>query len=594
MFDTLRKLRTHFAQAVMPKPKAGEKTGTQDPNRKRQALGAVATDNSQLVAPKPATITTWRAMRNQPTIALARAVANGPIRQAKFTVEADDGVPEDRIEFIQETWDRLERQTIHDLLYSRDYGWQAFEKVFEQNPESGMQELAKLKMLLPELTSVVLKKATGVYNGLLNGKRSGGLGMVGGNRIPLPPEKTFWFTGEREGSNWYGESEMERARSAYNNWLETDARSNRYMTSVAGPIPMVQYPEGEAEDATGQQISNFTIATNILEGLSKCKGVAMPNIIAAYADQLANAGADPTKLQAWSIGFVEASGQHGQEFLDQKRAYETDMMRAWLVPERTATEGTHGTKAESETQGDLVIVTAETILADMVLATNRWVIDQLLVLNYGMAAKGTVRIVVEEIDREKKKLLQAIIQNTLGNPTNVDLLLDLADMEAIFDLVGLPPAQDVADSINRIDEGAAAATLLPGTTEGETMTDDERQAAAAVDDVVPEQALNGAQVKEAKQIVLDVIAGILPKETAKSMLVTFFNMTPEAAESILAKVTVNPASVAVPSTDALARDDAGEEGEPRGFKGPDGWRYFVKRDDRWCETELADGKNPTK
>ena len=447
----LDRFRTLLAKTILPKPADGESTGIQDPKKKAQSFGAVGADNTQLVAPKPATITTWRAMRNQPTIALARAVANGPIRQAKFTVGSKEGTPEARVEFITEQWATMERQLIHDLLYARDYGWQAFEKVFETD-DAGMQGLCKLKALLPELTSVVLTKDHGKYDGLLNGKRSTGFGTTAEHRTHLPAEKTLWFTAEREGTNYYGEAVMERCRSAYNSWLETDARAKKYTTMVAGPIPMIQFPQGESEDSSGQTIANFTIAQRILEGLSKCQGVVMPNVVMSYVDALVNAGVDPAKIEAWKIDFIEAKGLHGKEFIDQKRTYETDMMRGWLVPERAATEGIHGTKAESETQGDLVVVTAEYIMADMIQLVNRWVIDQLLVINYGEEARGSVWVVVEEIDREKKKLLQEIVKATIGNPTNVDLLLEQADMEAIYEIVGLPPAKDLAEQIKRDEE----------------------------------------------------------------------------------------------------------------------------------------------
>ena len=49
-------------------------------------------------------------------------------------------------------------------------------------------------------------------------------------------------------------------------------------------------------------------------------------------------------------------------------------------------------------------------------------------------------------------------------------------------------------------------------------------------------ALNGAQVAAAKEIVVDVASGRIPRESGVMMLVNFFGLSPEAAESIMGEV----------------------------------------------------------
>ena len=65
-----------------------------------------------------------------------------------------------------------------------------------------------------------------------------------------------------------------------------------------------------------------------------------------------------------------------------------------------------------------------------------------------------------------------------------------------------------------------------------------------------DSALNGAQVTAALAIVEKVVAGVLTEAMAKSMLETFFNLTPEAASDILK----GSASIKPPAADAGAVD----------------------------------------
>jgi hypothetical protein len=467
----LDKLLRRKPKGVQSEPTA--KSGAQVPptNDGMRLLAGVG-EAAPLTAPLDSTIRTYRLMRKQPTIKLARALFTAPVRLAEYGVEADDGVPQARIDYIDSVVGALWWQFTHDILYAFDYGWQAFEKVWAV--DGGQYTIGKLKMLLPDHTKVILDKQTGGYRGLTNG------GGMGGSKVPLPPEKTLWYTWQREGDNYYGESMMEAAREPFNNWRETMARYNKYSGMVAGPIPMIEYPMGESEDETGKQTEHFLVAQSILNGLSRCKGVVMPNVVAAYARDLAQAGVDPQKLSAWKISFIEASGQHGQEFNEKAHKHEVDMLRAWLVPERAATEGTHGTKAEAEVHGDLVTMSAEAALADIVVAFNKWVVNPLLVVNYGEDTEDTIRVIVEKLDPDKKALQIAIVKSLIGAPNNSDLFLDLVDFEAVFDMVGLPKAQDLAAELKERDEKDKRAAALPPV--GQSVVPEDEQDDESADD----------------------------------------------------------------------------------------------------------------
>jgi hypothetical protein len=63
-------------------------------------------------------------------------------------------------------------------------------------------------------------------------------------------------------------------------------------------------------------------------------------------------------------------------------------------------------------------------------------------------------------------------------------------------------------------------------------------ATAGPEGAAQDTALNGAQVTAATAIVSQVVAGTLPKNTARAMLIEFFNLSEDAADAILADVEV--------------------------------------------------------
>ena len=109
---------------------------------------------------------TYRLMRCNPTIALGRAFANAPIRNANWTLEVEDGVSEKWEELVNVQMERLWPTLIEDILLAKDYGFQAFEKVWEV--EKGQLVYKKLKPLIPDITRVKIDHETGSFAGLLN------------------------------------------------------------------------------------------------------------------------------------------------------------------------------------------------------------------------------------------------------------------------------------------------------------------------------------------------------------------------------------------------------------------------------------------
>ena len=459
-----------FLANVFSKPPAvpseGEATG-------RQVKGGVVTGTQgNLPPPAEKTIQTWRDMRKHPTLYLASAVATAPIRSAEYGVEAEKelaekqpAIAEDRKDFIDANMKPLWRDLMRNMIYALHYGFQPFEKVYKA--KDGRQMLDKLKLLLVDITYVLLEKATGNFMGCTNGNRMLGFN-IGAGSVTLPPEKVFWYTHNREGDYWYGESVMERARADYNLYNETAVKASNYYTGIAGAVPMIEYPEGESKNAAGQMVNNYLLATQVLQALKNAVGVAYPGIQMAYMNTLATQGIEPKKLSAWHMDMFEATSSHGPEFEAGLAARNTSMIRAWLLPERAVAEGMHGTKAEAETQTDTAMVTLDAILGDMIDAINKWIVNPLLVLNFGPDAADSVKLVVAQQDPSKAELLREIVKGIFGAPVNADLFEDTFNIPMIFDLLDLPLVDNydtaiadkkARDEANAKQQAASAAAM---------------------------------------------------------------------------------------------------------------------------------------
>ena len=409
-------------QATLSKrPEVGERT----PPQGRGGVAGFMANLTGFSRPPGGTFDTYRKMRGNPTIALARMAATAPIRVAKWAIEAADGVAEGQVRFLRDQITPIWPMLIKDVLYALDYGFQAFEKVFEVR--DGRIVYRKLKALSPENTEILADKANGAFAGIRQGD------------VELGPEKCFMFTYDGEAGNHYGRSRHENIREdAWHPWVELSRKRSRYFNKVAGVIPVIEYPEGESQDASGATQTNFDLARAVLQNLGDGKGVAMPNVFARYAGDLARSGIDLDQLKAWHISFLETNQQHGQDFADTMRHLESLMLRGWLVPERAATEGRYGTKAEAQEHGRLALAVADLLLEDIIRFVNWYLVNPLMVLNFGPRAENSLRLVRSALDLSHQAFLRRMIENVLAAPPNVEMFLKFLDIDAVLDSVGLP------------------------------------------------------------------------------------------------------------------------------------------------------------
>lgn len=461
-------------QAAAAKPPIGETTTSQS----REAGFPLSIEG--FAAPLPGTFLNYRRMRANPTVAIARMAAAAPIKMAEWGyVEGED--QRDRpnqggdevvatrdidamIATVKSSIEPLRAMLISQAMRALDYGFQAFEKVWDKRERDGRPEfyIRKLKPLLPDCTRVLVDSTTGAFEGAEN------------QGIRLAPNKVFWFAHDMEGTDFYGRSRHENIRGAWTVWDQLIERMGKHVAVSSVPVPMISYPPGTTDD-NGTKRDNFEIARNVLSMLGRGYGVAMPNVYHKAAEDMVRGGFDPSKLQAWQISFLEPKSSILAQIVEGLRHFESLMSRGWLVPERVMLEGEHGTKAESEAHADVAIAMAQETLDDLIRCVNWYLVDQILVANYGPDARGKVKVATDPLSDDAKALVRQVITTVLTAPNNLDLLLAMLDFEAMLDQQGLPLVPGVENPLEAFvaEKERRQAELMATTAEVGSGREDE-------------------------------------------------------------------------------------------------------------------------
>lgn len=362
-----------------------------------------------------------REMRTDPTIALVRSVFISPIAAGEWSIESDDGVPEDRIKFIK---DQIvgRRQSIMEVggYGSVDWGWVPWEKVYAF--EGGRIVLHKLKPLLQDITTILIDPVTGAFAGF---KQSNF-----GRNIIIPLEASLLSSHQVEGTNWYGRSFLENAKGAYADWLECDLGARRYDKKIAGTHLKIFFPEGDNELDDGTVEANWDIAIKIGKNFESNGVIILP--------------AMPVDTPQWQVDILEDKGNKQASFVNRLVYKDVQKARAFTVPERTALEGEHGTKAEAGEHGDIAIINMELLDQTITKNINWHLVDQLLALNWGDGARGTVRLVSAPLDDDKKKIILDVYKAILADPSGFMEEFGNLDTDAMKDLLKLPKSKQVA------------------------------------------------------------------------------------------------------------------------------------------------------
>ena len=399
----------------------------------------------------PATYATYRTIRKNSTVALARELAVSPIIASDWTIKADEGVPKEWENYVRDVFMPLRDEYLATALYfgDIDFGYQCWEKIIE--PHDGYLKLVRLKQLLHDITEICIGHKGGFI----------GVRQVGQN---LGLNNSIHCGFRVEGSYLYGIPLLENIRTIYNMWTDCNEGARRYDRKIAGSHIVVEYPPGSAFDRYGKETENAILANQILQTLESAGGIAIPRDLAAYM-QLLNTN-DP----GWKIWIMDQGGGHQHSFTDRLEYLDKQFTRGLHIPERAILEGRHGTLAEAEAHGDVIFTIQDIKHRRVTEELNRQAVKQMLYLNFGKEAiKGghpRVKLVASPIADKQKMLFTQLYTQLLGSPAGQQELASI-DMKSMRDQLGIPTHPiDPGDAIAEQRQGQPQLQGIPGVSQG--------------------------------------------------------------------------------------------------------------------------------
>lgn len=393
-----------------------------------QLIGSVA--SGEITQSLPVSVATYRKIRKDPTIAFARAVRVAMAVAGEWTVESDDEVDDDIITFIKD-WFIPQRGSVYQFAMRGgiDFGWAPFEKVFGQ-VEDGRVAITKFKPLFHDITIILVDSTTGTF---------GGFKQQTDQIITLPLEQALNIPFRLEGTQWYGEPLLENARGVYNEWTEASASANRYDRKIAGSHFIIYYPPGKTE-YKGEVTDHSVIASNLLKDLEASGSLFVPNVFAETTEGLNK------EREGWKIEMLSAANSGTSQFIERLSYLDIQKVRAMLMPERSILEGEHGTKSEAGVHLGVAITILEQEDQWITQHINWHCVDQVLELNFGPEARGTVRLVAAPLEDERLKFLEEVYTNILKNATGFANEFIQVDTDSLKDKLGIPKSGEIADA----------------------------------------------------------------------------------------------------------------------------------------------------
>lgn len=396
---------------------------TGEQTRAQQVVVSYGAGAQDLTNPLPQSYDTYRAMRKDPTIALARALTIAPVVAGEWVVEADDEVDEERIKFIRDRFLPMREPILQQtLLGGIDFGWQPFEKVFKQ--QDGRIVLKKLKPLLQDITTILVDRQTGAFAGFRQELNT------------LPLANCLLISFRVEGTQWHGAGLLENIRATYNKYIEADAGAARYDKKLAGASLVIYCPaQEEYEDDTKRP--NTELGTEMGQALQSSGVVVVPRVQVKFADQMTN------PPEGWQFEVLQDNSSRQPGFRDRLDYLDKLKARGLEWPERAILEGMFGTKAEAGAHQALALTNADLTHRYITRFINWHCVDQVLALNYGEQARGTVRLVAAPLVDAKLDFLRALYTEIVKHPQGFMEEYDSIDSDGLKDTLGIPKTEEV-------------------------------------------------------------------------------------------------------------------------------------------------------
>ncbi len=140
----------------------------------------------------------------------------------------------------------------------------------------------------------------------------------------------------------------------------------------------------------------------------------------------------------WKIDLLDDGGPKQFSMVARMKYLDALKVRAFGLPERVVLEGQFGTKSEAEQHSDTAIVNMEVRHQIIVQLINWHLVNQLLRFNYGPESENTVFITPAPIVDLVLENTRRTFDKILSSPEGFMSAVDIIDLEAIRDQIGLP------------------------------------------------------------------------------------------------------------------------------------------------------------
>jgi len=392
---------------------------------------------------------TYRKMRRDPTIGFVRRLLRAPLVSAPWSIEPQVDAPPEAPELLKHTLLPKRRDIVrHALNGAIDFGWQAFEKVYNIC-EDGYTDIAWVKPLLQDFTDILVDYESGELLGVRQSPVTGGI-------EDFSLEAVMVMSFDAEGTDWYGEPMMETAKAPFEQWNTSNEAATRYDKKMAGAHWVVHYPPGRT-DVAGTDTDNFEVAQKILNSLQASGTVAVPTTIDRFVDSL-----NENSPLTWRIELITAQGAQSSSFVERLKYLDALKARSFGFPERAIMEGNYGTKAEAEAHADFAIMSMELMMTQIDDDINEQLVNSWLEYNWGPTARGTVEVKTQSMVDAEKAFVRSLYMELFKNPDGMAHEMSVVDFNAIREKLSLPllpvveytPVANPGDPANVQDPGS--------------------------------------------------------------------------------------------------------------------------------------------
>lgn len=380
---------------------------------------------------------TYDWMLEHPIIQHARSMVFDPIVAAPWGFEQHDDAPAGAMDFVKGMLNPLRMDILADSLRSLDYGKAPFEKVWRVR--KGKYELECLKPL-SVYTTGILVDATGQFAGL----RPQTSTASSSETADLDVHKSHLFSYDVKFGNLHGRPRLENMRAtAWRDWLDAAADLMRLSQKISGIMPIIYTPPGSFQTSTGETVKWSDNARIALQAAKQGIGVHLTHLGAQtptsgmqnFEQLLSLIKASAVRLEVIDFGSnAPAIGS----LLERMRADEERMFAGYFQSPRTGMATQGGTKADAQQHTDTATINAENLSGRIADSLNRNVVDDILELNYGPDARGSVYITPGKLTDANLGTRNRILDAILADPMMRGKYLSQLDVDAMTDQSAIP------------------------------------------------------------------------------------------------------------------------------------------------------------